>query len=198
MHLICIFTNSATAQCHIQKMMIISVYTILCGNYVFLWIMQKKNIQHCAVTYFIVIDLNWLKNYCVILFLKIYLWWINEGGDGWEGEHIYCAKTIFWRVVYFTSINKSTTYKVFFVLLCTNSNYWHTVHYIYRYNRSRVIYDRVQNRKYYLMINNFLHIEWGMTRARKFKVLFSFFTLMRASEMFLFSFEFPVLEVLPF
>ena len=42
MHLICIFTNSATAQCHIQKMMIISVYTILCGNYVFFVDNAKK------------------------------------------------------------------------------------------------------------------------------------------------------------
>ena len=119
-----------------------------------------------------------MKNYCVILFLKICLWWINEGGDGWEGEHIYCAKTIFWRVVYFTSINKSTTYKVFFVLYVLIAIIdIRFITYIYRYSRSRVMYDRVQNRKYYLMINNILHIKWGITRARKFKVLFSFFTL---------------------
>ena len=138
-----------------------------------------------------------MKNYCVILFLKICLWWINEGGDGWEGEHIYCAKKLYfggWSILQASTNQLPIRYSLsYYVLIAIIDIRFIT--YIYRYSRSRVMYDRVQNRKYYLMINNILHIKWGITRARKFKLLFSFFTLVRASEMFLFSFEFPVLEV---
>ena len=60
----------------------------------------------------------------------------------------------------------------------------------------RVIYDRVWNRKNYFEIPAFLPIERGISRAGKFKVMLHFEA---ADEMclfvFLFSFEFPTLEV---
>ena len=57
----------------------------------------------------------------------------------------------------------------------------------------RVIYDRVRNRKNYFEIPSFLPIERGISRAGKFKVMLHF----AATEMclFVFSFEFPALEV---
>ena len=58
---------------------------------------------------------------------------------------------------------------------------------------TRVIYDRVWNRKNYFEIPAFLPIERGISREGKFKVMLHF----AATEMclFLFSFEFPALEV---
>ena len=56
---------------------------------------------------------------------------------------------------------------------------------------SRGIYDRVWNRKNYFEIPVFLPIERGISREGKFKVMLHF----TATEMFLFSFEFPALEV---
>ena len=57
----------------------------------------------------------------------------------------------------------------------------------------RVIYDRVRNRKNNFEIPAFLPFERGISRAGKFKVMLHF----APTEMcwFLFSFEFPALDV---
>ena len=59
----------------------------------------------------------------------------------------------------------------------------------------RVIYDRVQNRKNYFEIPAFLPIERGISRAGKFKVMLHFAATEMCLFVFLFSFEFPALEV---
>ena len=58
---------------------------------------------------------------------------------------------------------------------------------------TRVIYDRVRNRKNYFEIPAFLPIERGIARAEKFKVMLH----LAANDicLFVFSFEFPALEV---
>ena len=68
----------------------------------------------------------------------------------------------------------------------------------YLYNGNvRVIYDRVQNRKKYFEIPAFLPIEQGISRAGKFKVMLHFAATEMCLFVFLFSFEFPTLEVPP-
>ena len=59
--------------------------------------------------------------------------------------------------------------------------------------KTRVIYDRVRNRKNYFEIPAFLPIERGISRAGKFKVML---VVTRSNwGLFLFWFEFPALEV---
>ena len=60
---------------------------------------------------------------------------------------------------------------------------------------TRVIYDRVRNRKKYFEILAFLPIERGISRAGKFKVMLHFAATEMCLFVFLFSFEFPTLEV---
>ena len=59
----------------------------------------------------------------------------------------------------------------------------------------RIIYDRVQNRKNHFEISAFLPIEGGISRAGKFKVILHFAATEMCLFVFLFSFEFPALEV---
>ena len=54
-----------------------------------------------------------------------------------------------------------------------------------------MLYARVRKSKNYFEIPAFLPIERGISRAGKFKVILHF----AATEKFLFSFEFPALEV---
>ena len=62
---------------------------------------------------------------------------------------------------------------------------------------TRVIYDRVRNRKNYFEIPAFLPIERGRSRAGKFKVMLHFPATEMCLSVFLFSFEFefPALDV---
>ena len=60
---------------------------------------------------------------------------------------------------------------------------------------SRVIYDRVRNRKNYFEFPAFLPIERGISRVGKFKVMLHFAATEMCLFVFLFSFEFPALEV---
>ena len=64
---------------------------------------------------------------------------------------------------------------------------------MFEVHKTRVIYDRVRNRKNYFEFPAFLPIEQGISRAGKLKVMLHF----AATEMYLFSFEFefPALEV---
>ena len=60
---------------------------------------------------------------------------------------------------------------------------------------TRVIYDRVRNGKNYFEIPAFLPIERGISRMGKFKLMLHFAATEMCLFLFLFSFEFPALEV---
>ena len=60
---------------------------------------------------------------------------------------------------------------------------------------TRVIFDRVWNRKNYFEIPTFLQFEQGITRAEKIKVLLHFPKTEICLSVFVFSFEFPDLVV---
>ena len=66
---------------------------------------------------------------------------------------------------------------------------------MYQIGSTRIICDRVQNSKNHFEIPAFLPIERGISRAGKFKVMLHFAATEIYLFVFLFSFEFPALEV---